>query len=229
MGKRAMNSDFEEQSRISQISESSSNEQRPRSPEREALAAAIEIRDASASQTASLVQARARAAQDRFAAARAVEAAESALTAARETLRAQLVDAYISGEDIDTHDIADAESALAKAQRRLADLSSIADGLAAHERQPGSSVPALNLVAAIRDVIKAAPITRRLVEDYRTAERTFQQYQATLIFLAGQHAIPDDLQAAAPKAHHTRFAEPDPAWVAAIAALAQDADVTLPE
>jgi hypothetical protein len=199
-----------------------------RSPEREALLTAIQLRDAAATQTASLVEARGRASADRFLAARDVEAAERTLTAARETSRAQLVDAYMTGEDVDAHDIADAETALAKATRRLADLQTIADGLAAHERQPGSSVPALNVVAAVRAVIQSCPTVRRLINDYDTAKRTFQQYESTLIWLAGQHAIPDDLIRVAPSANATRYADPDPAWVNAIAALSQDADAELP-
>jgi hypothetical protein len=199
-----------------------------RTPEREALAAAIALRDATAAQTASVVQARARAASDRFAAARAVEEAERALTLARETSRAQLVDAYMSGEDVDDRDIADAEWELAKAQRRLADLSTIADGLSAHERQPGHSIPATKVTAAVRAVVQACPSVRRLAQDFAVAQRAFREYEATLIWLAGLGCIPDDLQDNAPKAHHTRWAEPADEWVRAIEALKRDADAELP-
>jgi len=201
-----------------------------RSPEREALLMAISARDETAAQSAALVQARERAAADRFRAARDVEEAERALNAARETGRSTLVDAYMSGsEDIDLRDVADAETALAKAQRRLNNLQTIAAELDAHERQPGSSVPAMQVTAAVRAVVQACPSVRRLVEDYHIAERTFHTHQATLVHLAGRGMIPDDLIHAAPSASATRFAEPADEWVQAIAALAQDADAPLPE
>jgi hypothetical protein len=224
---KEMNRHSEKIQRNSEIS--LSDGRTPEREAREALLTAIQLRDATAAQTASLVEARGRAAQDRFKAARDVEAWEQALANARERSARSLVDAYMSGEDIDTRDVADAESELAKAQRRLADLQTIADGLAAHERQPGSSVPAMNVTAAVRAVVKAAPVTRRLVEDYHIAEPTFHTHHATLVHLAGRGMIPDDLAHAAPSASATRFAEPADEWVQANAALAQDADAPLPE
>jgi hypothetical protein len=81
---------------------------------------------------------------------------------------------------------------------------------------------------AMRAVVKSHPTVRRLVEDFELARRTFQQYEATLIHLANQRCIPDDLVSVAPSVNATRFAEPDPAWVRALASLSLDADAELP-
>jgi hypothetical protein len=200
-----------------------------RTPEREALAEAIALRDEASAQSATLTQARSRAASDRFAAIRDVENCERALTNARETSRSVLVDAFIAGESIDDSAVADAETALSRAQRRLADLTTIADELDAHQRPPGSSVPASRVTEAVRAVVKTHPTVRRLVQDFDTARRTFREYEATLIFLVNQRCVPEDLITAAPSASSVRYADPDPSWVAAIEALKQDPDTELPE
>lgn len=214
--------------RATSQSEISSNGQ-PRSNERAALAEAIALRDAAQAEDEALKQARARAASERFKAARAVEDAERALTSAREAARSTLVDAYVSGEDIDDRDVADAETALTAAQRRLADLQTVADALSSHRQAPGHSVPALKVTAAVRAIVRAHPTVRRLVQDFDTAKRTFETYHSTLRWLAACDCIPADLVEVAPKANETFFAEPANEWVSAIAALAIDADAGLPE
>lgn len=200
-----------------------------RSPEREELASAIRIRNSAQDEDEALKAAKQRAASDRFKAARAVEDAERALTSAREAERSTLVEAYVSGEDSDGRDVADAETALSAAQRRLADLQSIADGLSSHGQAPGRSVPATKVTKAVQAVVQAHPTVRRLVQDFDTAKRTFQTYHSTLRWLAARDCIPADLIEAAPKANETFFAEPADEWVQALEALKLDADAELPE
>ena len=198
--------------------------------ERQALATAIAVRDAAKAEEATLKRGAERAKADAFLARRTVEAAEAALTKLQETARFALADDYLNGEADDGSEIAEAEAALATAQRRAAELGMIEQELRARSGPvPGHSVPAMRVEEAMRAVVKAAPIVRRLVQDFDTARRTFQQYEATLIHLAVQRCIPDDLKDAAPRPNATRYADPDPAWVSAIAALAIDADATLPE
>ena len=200
-----------------------------RSKEREALAEAIRVRDEEAADGAALAQARARARQDLFKANREVEAAEQALTSAREAARMSLVADYVDGNDSDDFAVADAEAALNRAQQRLADLKMIEQELAAHERRPGHSIPNMRVEAAARVVVRAHPTVRRLVQGFDTARRTFQQYEATLIYLAGQRCIPDDLVDVAPRAHATRYADADPSWVKALEALKRDPHAVLPD
>jgi hypothetical protein len=201
-----------------------------RTAEREQLAAAIAARDAADQREATLAKAAERARADAFAARRAVEDAERALNRAREAARESLVDAYV-GDDIRTapSDVIEAERTLATAQRRLSDLQLVEQELGARSGPaPGRSLPSTKVDQAVRAVVKAAPITRRLVEDFRTAERTFQQYHSTLRWLAAHGMIPDDLKDRAPKAHETYHCAPDPAWEAALGKLARDADAELP-
>jgi hypothetical protein len=66
-----------------------------------------------------------------------------------------------------------------------------------------------------------------MIEDYEVAPRAFQSYHSTLRWLAFRGMIPDNLKAAAPRPNET-YAGPDPAWEAAIAQLASDADSRLP-
>jgi hypothetical protein len=200
-----------------------------RSQEREALATAIRVRDAGQAEDDALKEAKARAASDRFKAARDVEACERALAKARETARSTLVDAYVDNEEVDDRDVADAETALTKARRRLADLQTIADELSSHGQAPGRSIPALKVTEAARLVVRSHPAVRRLTKDFAIAKRAFQQYEATLIWLAGLDCIPEDLLKAAPAKGATRYAEPDPAWTAALEALRTNPDEPLPE
>jgi hypothetical protein len=111
-----------------------------------------------------------------------------------------------------------------------AELAMIEQELSARTRPaPGYSVPNSRVGEAVRAVVKSHPAVRRLVEDFATARRAFQQSEATLIHLSAQRCVPDDLVSLAPRADATRFADPDPAWVSAIAALGVDADAELPE
>jgi hypothetical protein len=207
-----------------------------RSPERQALAQAIAARDAADQRESTLTRAAERAKADRFLATRDVEEAERSLNRAREAAREVLVDTYAfmgGDEGNDSRaapgDVIEAGRTLAAAQRRASDLAMVEQELAARTGPaPGRSLPAIEVDKRVRAVVRSAPITRRLVEDFRTAERTFQQYQATLIFLAGLNCIPDDLVGSAPKAHHTRYAEPNPVWKAAIESLKRDPDAELP-
>jgi hypothetical protein len=201
-----------------------------RTPERQILAAAIEARNHSAEREATLVKAAERARADGFLARRSVEAAEAALRRAREGAPALAVDAYLDGAEVDAPSVADAERALAEAEKRAAELKAIeAELITRTGPAPGRTLPNIKVEAALRDVVRSHPTVRRMVKDFETARRTFQQYEATLIHLAGQACIPDDLTSTAPKAHHTRYAEPDPAWLAAFSALSRDADASLPE
>ena len=203
-----------------------------RSSERQALAEAIHLRDEVAARTVALAKGKERAAQDRRKANRDVEDAKQALTLAREAARAALVDAYVDGEGGDDAaarmPIAEAEAALDRAQRRVAEIQAIVDQLNAPQ-EPGHSVPHLQINEAVRAVVRADPVVRRLVQDFDLAKRTFQTAEATLVFLAGQKCIPDDLVAVAPRKDATRYADPDPTWIKAIEALKRDPDATLPE
>ena len=201
-----------------------------RSAEREALAEAIRIRDAAHDESSQLNKAHQRAKADAFLARRTVEAAEAALTKLQETARFALADAYLNEEAADRSEIAEAEAALATAQRRAAELALIAQELGERSSPaPGRSVPNRRVEESVRAVVKSAPIVRRLVTDFRVAEKTFQQYHSTLRWLAAHNCIPADLLAEAPKAHETFYAEPADEWVQALEALKLDADATLPE
>ena len=201
-----------------------------RSAEREALATAIAVRDAAKAEEATLKRGAERAKADAFLARRTVEAAEAALSRAQETARFALADAYLNDEATDGSDIAEAEAALATAQRRAAELALIAQELGERSSPaPGQSVPNIRVAESVRAVVKAAPIVRRLVADFDTARRTFQTYHSTLRWLAAHNCIPADLLAEAPKAHETFYAEPAVEWVQALEALKLDADATLPE
>jgi hypothetical protein len=206
-----------------------------RSQERQALAAAIRARNEAEARESTLTKAAERARADAFLARRAVEAAEAALNRARETARASLVDAYVGDGDSDDSraapsDVIEAEATLAAAQRRLSDLQLVEKELSVRTGPaPGRSLPGMRVDEAVREVVRSHPTLRRLVQDFRLAERTFRTTEATLIWLAGQKCIPADLTEAGPKAHHTRYAEPDPAWLAAVESLKRDADAALPE
>jgi hypothetical protein len=219
-------------SEISPTSANGSNGQRSteaRSPERQALAAAIALRNEAAEREATLKQAADRAKADGFRARRAVEVAEAALNTAQETARFALADAYLEGEADDGSAVTEAEAALAAAQRRAAELAMIEQELSARSGPaPGHSVPNMKVSEAARNVVRAHPAVRRLAQDFGIAKRAFQQYEATLIHLASRRCIPDDLISVAPSANATRYADPADEWVKAIAALAQDADAELP-
>ena len=204
-----------------------------RTPEREALAAAIAQRDEAEAREATLAKATERAKADRFLAGRDVEDAQRVLDRAREAAREALVDTYAfmgsEGDDAAQATIAEAERTLAAAQRRLSDLRMVEQELSARSGPaPGRSIPSTRVDAAIRAVVKAHPTVRRLITDFDTARRAFQQYHSTLRWLAAHDCIPDDLKNSAPKAHDTYHAEPDPTWKAALAALGQNPDAELP-
>ena len=202
-----------------------------RTPERQLLASAIAARDAAASREAQLAQALERAKADRFKASRTVEEAESTLNRVRAAARESLVDAYtFMSDDRGDDGVEAAEQALALATRRLAELQMVEAELGTRTGPaPGHTLPSIKVEAALRDVVRSHPTVRRMVKDFETARRTFQQYEATLIHLAGQACIPDDLTEAAPKANHTRYASPDPVWLAAMEQLKRDPDAPLPE
>ena len=204
-----------------------------RTAEREQLAQAIAARDAAAGREATLTQAVERARADAFLARRSVEDAERALNRARETARESLVDAYTfmggDGSSDGSDAVIEAERILAVAQRRLADLQMVEKELATRTGPaPGRSIPNIKVDAAIRDVVRAHPTVRRLIADYDTARRAWEEYHSTLRWLAAHDCIPDELKGAAPKAHETYHAEPDPQWTAAIESLKRDADAELP-
>jgi hypothetical protein len=201
------------------------------SPERKALAEAIAARDEAGAELRALTQARERARQDAFRARRAVEDAERALTQARDEARLALTAAYVDGEGDAAHDaIASAEASLALKQRRAAELAIVEEELNTRTSPaPGHSFPSKRVDAAVRDVVKASAVVRRLVEDFRTAEATFRTYHSTLRWLASLECIPADLTEAAPKAHDTYYAPPDPRWVETLAELTRNADAPLPE
>lgn len=215
------------QSETSEIFANGSHEQR--SSERQALAEAIRVRDEAAEDAATFVRARERAASDRFKAARAVEAAEAALNTAREAARASLVGAYIDDEIFDDSAVTKSEAELRLAQRRLNDLQTVADGLAAHRQAPGRSVPATNVAAAVRNVVKAHPAVRRLASDFAIAKRAYLIYHSTLRSLNARGMIPEDLREVIPSATETFYADPDPAWTDALEALLTNPDAKLPD
>jgi len=203
-----------------------------RSPERQVLAAAITERDQADAREATLRHAQTRARDDAFAARRSVEAAEATLNRARDEARASLVDAYVDdagGDDLAPDAIAEAERALALANRRLAELQMVEQELSARTGPaPGRSIPNIRVEAAVRSVIKACPTVRHMAQDYATARRAWEQYHSTLRWLASLDCIPDDLTDRSPKPHETYFVDPSPEWTAAISALARDADAQLP-
>jgi hypothetical protein len=201
----------------------------PRSNERVLLADAIAARDVVDREQAAVERARSRARDDVRRARRAHEDALEALTETRREYQLAMADSYIAEDAAPRHDaLAEAEAALGRAKARLDDLQSVADSLEAHVAPPGRSVPRLSVDAAVRQVIRSSPIVRRLAADYRVAEQTFQQYHSTLRWLAGRGMIPADLTASCPSANATFFADPDPAWIAAIQALSADAGAPLP-
>ena len=110
----------------------------------------------------------------------------------------------------------------------MADLRTIAEELDSRERTPGWSIPGSKVEEAMRAVVRTHPVVRRLVEDFDTARRTFQQYEATLIWLAARDMIPEDLIGVAPSRNATRFAEPGEEWTSAVEALRRDCDALLP-
>ncbi len=160
----------------------------PRSEERRLLAAAIAARDEIDREAQALLRAKARARDDRVAAFGALEDAEAALADAREQGARELTASYISGEpNAEASEVPEAEAALERARRRYADLKAIADELETRKAEAGSSVPALRVADAVRGVVRNADVVRRMVQDFRVAERTFRVYEATLCFFAQQH------------------------------------------
>jgi hypothetical protein len=210
-----------------EISRNSSTGQR--SPQREILAAAIRARNEADQREATLAKAAERARADAFLARRDVDDAQRALTQAQETARLALADAYIDGEAEDDGVVTEAERTLAQAQRRLSDLAMVEQELSARSQPaPGRSLPDIEVGKRVRAVVKDCPTLRRLVDDFRTAERTFQQYHSTLRWLAAHDLIPDDLKGSAPKPHETYHTEPDPKWTTAIESLKRNPDAELP-
>jgi hypothetical protein len=212
------------------MSRTAEHEETTRSPERERLSQAIEALRESERETQAIARARQRAQADRIRTLGEISDLKEALDAAQEKERVALTTAYIEGGDDACGDdeIAAAEAALARAERRLADIRRVEVELAANERQPGWSLPGGEVDRAVRDVIKSAPVVRRLIEDYRTARAAFFTYEATLMMLAGRGCVPDDPRDAVPRGDGVRFAEPDPVWTRAIEALRRDADEPLP-
>jgi hypothetical protein len=201
-----------------------------RSPERQALADAIRARAEVEGRMAPRKQAQSRAEEDIFRARREVEDAEEALSQAHERERGVLADAYAAGSEPDRSAVMEAETALARAKRRLADLKFIAPTLAAKAMEDGPLASSCNLRVeeAVKAVVAGCPSIPRMVEDYAVAHRTYQVLHATLRQLAYLGVIPDDLKAAAPRPNETYFCAPDPSWEAAIAQLATDPDAALP-
>jgi hypothetical protein len=204
--------------------------QAERSPERQALADAIRARDEVEARLAPRKQAQSRVEADIFLARRDVEAAEEALSQARERERGVLADAYASGSAPDRSATTEAETALARAQRRLADLKLIAPTLAAKagEDYPAESILQGRVEDAVKAVVAASPSVRRLVEDYEVARRALKSYHGTARWLAFRGMVPDDLKATAPKPNEVYHSGPDPTWEAAIAQLAIDPEAQLP-
>jgi hypothetical protein len=201
------------------------------SPERRALADAIRARDEVEGRISSRRQAQSLADEHRLRARREVESAEEALRQAHERERSAVADAYAGdGGEPDRSATMEAEGALARAKRRLADLEFIAPTLAAKVMEDGPHASNLNLrvEAAVKAVVTASPAVRRMVEDYDVARRALQSYHSTLRWLAFRGMIPNDLKATAPRPNETYYAEPDPAWETAIARLASDPDARLP-
>jgi len=90
-----------------------------------------------------------------------VEDADEALSQAHERERSAMADAYAAGGEPDHSATMEAETALARAKRRLADLKFIAPRLAAKAMEDGPLASSLNLSveAAIKAVVAAAPLS----------------------------------------------------------------------
>jgi chromosome segregation ATPase len=203
-----------------------SNAPPPRSPEREALAAAI-TRHAEAEQrlaaTKRAMESSASAIlQARTNLKKAAGAVEQAKTDAASYLTAQMLGS--AGDAPLT--IKQARAALQDAEHELADVQASRAALErAHADAEGSlAVASVSLEGAQREVVRTDPATQRLIADFDTAHRCYVDLKRALEFVDRVYGL------------SARFGEPALSelpgatpWKLATEALRRDADAPLPQ
>jgi DNA repair exonuclease SbcCD ATPase subunit len=180
-----------------------------RSPERQALADAIEAYSEAERRLKPQRDALARIEADLHLARRDEEAAEHALEKAARVDAKALADAYTNNDPTpDPPDLALAETTLAKARRRIEELNTIRATLEARRATGLYPVEAEAIKTAVRAVVMASPAVERLVNDYAVAKQAFNVSLSTLCKLALEGMIPEHLKDVAPKRHDAYFVPP---------------------
>ncbi len=172
--------------------------------------------------------------EKKYAAAQAIDTAEAALALARENEAHDGVRRVLGESPESPLTVAEAQAAVTQAEADYRTLRSLCEGLAERIENEQSSLRYVDsaIEDAIREVVSASPEGQRLVADYCKKLDAFNLADKTLNAVSS--FLTRELHGKAIN-HHTSAAygyqklEPDPAWIAAIAALMTDADTLLPE
>jgi chromosome segregation ATPase len=201
----------------------------PRTPEREALAAAIERRDTAAIRLATIKIAQERAMNSVFDLKDAVDKAIAALEQAKADEPHQLVEAFIGGATVEVASpVKSAAAAVEQANGRLAAARQMRAALEQEEKTAENDLMwAKNkLDGAVGDAVKADPATAQLVADFEAANKTCIELRQALSTLQREW-----LPAEAVRWDSIHPWSEMPAavvWKVALAALREDADAPLP-
>ena len=206
---------------------------RATSPEREALRQAIARRTDLQAQIAKLDRVLIEETEKKYAAAHLVDDAAAALAQARETQTHDNVARVLGEEPQSPLTVLEAQRAVERAESDWKALHDLCEGISERIESERASEKYCDsaIGEAIKAVVSASPGGRRVVDDYCEKLTAFSVAEKTLHFVL--NSLTPDLQALATR-HHTdtrdsfRKLQPDKAWVAALAALATDADAVLP-
>lgn len=200
----------------------------PRTPEREALAAAIERRDAAANRLAAIKTAQERAMNSVFDLKDAVDKAIAALDEAKADESRQLVEAFIGGDTAVVSPVKSAAAAVEEANARLATARQMRAALEQEEKTAENDLMwAKNkLDGAVGDAVRADPALRQLVADFEAANKTCIELRQALSTLQREWLPSEAVRW--DSIHPWSEMPAAVAWKAALAALREDADAPLP-
>jgi predicted nucleic acid-binding Zn-ribbon protein len=200
----------------------------PRSPEREALAAAIERRDAAANRLAAIKTAQERAMNSVFDLKDAVDKAIAALDEAKADESRQLVEAFIGGDTAVVSPVKSAAAAVEEANARLATARQMRAALEQEEKTAENDLMwAKNKIDdTVSAAVKTDPAVRQLVADFEAASKTYAELRQAMNVVRRERM--PDTPGSWDSVRNWSELPAATAWKAAIEALRADADAELP-
>lgn len=198
-----------------------------RTPEREALAEAVERHAEIVRRLAAIEAAQQTARSEHYAASAAADAAPAAIERAKGDVARHLTDVAMGTAGPAPKSVQHFRAKAQEAQDARDAAQSARDALAEQHRAEADSlvVARLNLDSRIKAVIAAEAPVEKLVANYRAAHREFATRQRVLEWLEGRGAIPRDVFWRRDRGDLLDGAAP---WEAAVTALATDPDAPLP-
>jgi hypothetical protein len=202
-----------------------------RSPEREALGAAIVKRDAVQAEVSRVSAALHHAEAARFAAFRELDDARMGLAEARKNAAIDAA-SRVLGEPLQSNvSVVDLRREIERLESEHAEAKMLLGALEQRlfDAKGSLDLAELGVDGALCEALQVDPAVEAAVAAFRASVQAFVKHEATMRHLFKAGAIPPSLRFAAQLCENDRQGNsPDARWVEAIAALSRDADTPLP-